>query len=86
MVSRYRPTQPILALSPHGEVVQKMTLYYGCYSRKIGDFEYVSDALSEVREIILKLKLGKKGDRMVVAAGVPMGRGGATNMCMVEVV
>ncbi|MCK5590968.1 MAG: pyruvate kinase, partial [Candidatus Pacebacteria bacterium] len=78
MVSRYRPTQPILALSRHDEVVQKMTLYYGCYSRKISDFEYVLEVLDEVRNILTKVKLAKKGDTMVIAAGVPMGKGGST--------
>jgi pyruvate kinase len=86
MVSRYRPTQPILALSRNSEIVERMTLYYGCYARQMSDFEYVSDALGEVRDILLKVKLAKKGDTMVIVAGVPMGTGGATNLCLVEVV
>ena len=85
MISRYRPTQPILALSVHERVVQKMTLYYGCHARKIVSFEFVSQVIDDLKELVLKEKLAKKGDKIVIVAGVPMGREGGTNMCLVEV-
>lgn len=84
MISRYHPTQPVLALSVHGDVVQRMTLYYGCYARTITYHEHITDGLDDIREKITSLGLAKKGDAMVIAAGLPMGEGGSTNMCFVE--
>jgi pyruvate kinase len=84
MVSRYRPTQPILALSPNHDVIQKMTLHYGCYARHIGHYENIVDSLDDIRETIISIGLAKKGDTIVIAAGLPMGQGGATNMCFVQ--
>jgi pyruvate kinase len=40
----------------------------------------------EVDTLVLREKLAKKGDRVVIVAGLPFGKVGGTNMIMVHVV
>ena len=85
MVSRYRPTQPVLALTANEKHLNKMVLYFGCYPKKIHKFNYVVDTTDDIREVILKNKLAKRGDKIVIIAGVPLARFSGTNLCLVEV-
>ena len=86
MISRYRPKQLILAMSPREKVVQQLALTFGCYSTKIKSFGYVGEVTDVVRKFVLVNKLAKKGDKFVITAGVPFGKTGGTNLVIVEVV
>ena len=85
MVSRFSPTQPVLALSSNEKHLNKMVLYFGCYPAKIKKFDYVVDTMEEVRKIVLKNKIAKRGDKIVFVSGVPLAHFTGTNLCMVEV-
>lgn len=86
MVSRYRPAQPVIAMSPKGYVVRQLELVFGCFPTQIEQFTNISGAMSAVRVYMLKNKLAKKGDKVVVAAGIPFGHVGGTNTVKVEVI
>ncbi|PIQ35672.1 MAG: pyruvate kinase [Candidatus Yonathbacteria bacterium CG10_big_fil_rev_8_21_14_0_10_43_136] len=86
MVSRYRPEQPVIAMSPKDYVVRQLELVFGCFPARIEHFTNVSDVMKVVRAYVLKKKLAKKGDKVVVAAGIPFGHVGGTNTIMVEVI
>ncbi|MDO8604579.1 MAG: pyruvate kinase [bacterium] len=86
MVSRYRPAQTVIAMSPKGYIVRQLELVFGCFPVRIDHFSNVLDVMKVVRTYVLKHKLAKKGDKVVVAAGVPFGHIGGTNMIMVEVI
>lgn len=86
MVSRYRPAQPVIAMSPKNYVVRQLELVFGCFPARIEQFTNVSDVMKVVRAYVLKHKLAKKGDKVVVAAGIPFGHVGGTNTIMVEVI
>jgi len=86
MISRYRPVQPILALTSNEKILNKMVLYYGCYSKEIHKFDYIIEAMDDVRKIILQNNLAKKGDKIVVVSSVPFANFVGTNSCMVEVI
>ncbi len=84
MVARYHPDQPIVVLSPNEKALKKIILSYGCYPNAIGQFKYVGDAIDTICKILLKEKIAKKGDKFVLAAGVPFGKTGGTNIVLVH--
>jgi pyruvate kinase len=85
MISRHRPESFILSLSPEIGTCQKLALSFGCLPVNIPRYETVDDVFKIVRTHCLKEKLAKKGDKVVIASGVPFNtRGVTTNMLMVE--
>ncbi len=83
MIARHRSTRPVFAVSPHEEVLHKMVLLYGAIPVKIRPFHYVAEVEDNVRKYMLKNHFAKKGDRIIIAAGIPFGKVGGTNMMFV---
>ena len=84
MVSRYRPRQPIIAISPSHKTVRQLALTWGvtCY---LGDQQNNTDILvQEVEEQCRRLGLVAKGDRVVFIGGAPAGVTGTTNFVRVD--
>jgi len=86
MISRYRPEQPIIAMSARRHVVEQLALSFGCFPVLAEKLATIEDVIKEVRSFVISHKFAKKGDRVVIAAGVPFGRTGGTNMLLVEVI
>lgn len=86
MLSRYRPEQPIIALSTRPYVVEQLTLSFGCVPVYVAKLTAIEEVMKEVRTLVLARKIAKKGDKVVIAAGIPFGRTGGTNMVLVEIV
>ncbi|MBI2120051.1 MAG: pyruvate kinase [Parcubacteria group bacterium] len=84
MVSRYKPSQPILVLTPHESVRHKIALSFGCVSEVVPPIKTVTEAMALSRKILLKKKILKKGDVFIIAAGMPFGKTGGTNMLLVQ--
>lgn len=86
MIARYRPAQPLIVMSPKDRTVRQINLSFGCQPVKIKPFMAVTPMIKKVRAILLKHKIVKKGDKIVIAAGVPFGNIGGTNMLLIEAV
>ncbi|MFZ2621038.1 MAG: pyruvate kinase [Minisyncoccia bacterium] len=87
MISRHRPESLILALSPNDRTSRKLSLVFGCSVVTVAKYDTLADVLRIVREYCLREKLVKRGDKVVVAAGVPFNtKGLSTNMLLVEVI
>lgn len=86
MVSRHRPDQPILVLTPDARNLGRMALSFGCVSFTVKPFQYVQQVMDEARKLVIREKFAKKGDRIVIVAGVPFGKSGGANLVMVETV
>ncbi len=84
MVSRYHSSQPIIVLSPNEKALKKIMISYGCYPIEISSPKNLGDAIEKTRKILLKEKIAKSGDKFVLAAGVPFGKAGGTNIVMVQ--
>ncbi|MCR4330381.1 MAG: pyruvate kinase, partial [Patescibacteria group bacterium] len=84
MISRFKPSQPIVVMSPYERACRKMALSYGCYPVLIKPFKYVGQVTEHVGKFMVKNKLTHKGDKVVIAAGVPFGKVGGTNMLFVH--
>jgi len=84
MVARHRPHCPILALTPSPVTLRQLALSFGCYSLLIsGHLNDVDRVVAEVKKVVLAKKFAKRGERVVIVAGVPFGKKGATNMQIV---
>jgi pyruvate kinase len=84
MVARYRPQVPILVLTPNKETFNKMLLVYGCEPILIKSVKNLPEAQKAAKKAVIDRGCGKTGDAYILAAGIPFGSAGATNMMLVE--
>jgi pyruvate kinase len=86
MISRLKPVQPILALTPNARTYRKMVLSSGVQPILIEKFSTLTEVLTLTRAYLIKNKKAVKGDNVVVVAGMPFGKSIATNMILVETI
>ncbi len=86
MIARYRPTEPILALSDTEETLNTLTLSFGCHPMLVPTCKDTEDIMNEVRKITLESKLVKKDDKVVIVASMPLGKSNTTNFILVATV
>jgi pyruvate kinase len=85
-VSTARPSVPIIAASPHPEVLRRTALYSGVVPLCVEQGEDTDDMIMKGKRAALGSGLVQRGDRIVFVAGVPVGEPGQTNLVKVEVV
>jgi pyruvate kinase len=84
LVSSYRPAVPILGVSDQARTWRQLALVWGVHPvHAQGEASY-DRMLAAAREYLLKNRLGRTGQRIVVTAGVPFHVSGTTNMLRVE--
>ncbi len=86
LISRHRPKQIILALSPNEETLHKLCFSQGVFAFLVRPLDNFDDILAKSRQIVRENTLlqVKKGEYFVISAGVPFGRSGTTNMLWVN--
>ncbi len=84
MISRYKPKRSILALTPNRKTFERLSLSFGCYPRFIKDFKNLEEVVETAKEMAVGNKMAKKGDKIVIAAGIPFGASGTTNLLLVQ--
>ena len=83
LVAKYRPKAHVLGVSPKEESLRRMSLYWGVTPLK-GENKASTDALIEASlKNALDAGLIKKGDSLVVTAGMNVGKVGSTNLIQV---
>ncbi len=83
-MARMRPQVPILALTPSPEVRNQLTLVWGVYPHLAPDPMDTDDMVRIALREVKALGLARIGERVVLAAGVPFGVRGTTNLIRVE--
>jgi pyruvate kinase len=86
MMSRYRPQLPILVFTPNDKTYQKSLLSFGCWVFKIKSYTDFEHAVKDIKETIVKNKLAKKSDKIVIVSGRPFAKPIGTNMMIVETI
>jgi len=84
MVSRYRPSVPIIAASTQDSTVRKLALSWGVYPFRADELENTDDMIEKSKKIALKTGLANSGDKIVITAGIPFKVPGTTNLLKVE--
>jgi len=85
-VASYRPTVPIVAVTPEPETFRQLALIWGVVPVLVEHFPTYEHMLPVARQRLLDRGLAEVGDRVVVTAGVPFDRSGTTNLVKVETV
>jgi pyruvate kinase len=86
MISRFRPDIPIIGCTPDAYTLRQMNLSWGVTPLLIPE-EYITDALfREAINASVRAGIVKKGDLVVLTAGVPLGVSGTTNLIKVQYV
>ena len=83
-VSKYRPSVPILALTPSRVVAGRLLLYWGIRPHFIVEPASVDEIFALGSRLSLELGVVKPGDLIIITAGIPIGEAGTTNMLKVE--
>ncbi|HET9782577.1 MAG TPA: pyruvate kinase [Candidatus Dormibacteraeota bacterium] len=84
--SKARPAMPIVAASPHVEVLRRTALYSGVIPMLVSPGRDTDEMISNATDAAKASGMVRPGDRVVVVAGVPVGRPGQTNLLKVETV
>ncbi|MEQ1500188.1 MAG: pyruvate kinase, partial [Parcubacteria group bacterium] len=85
MISRHRSNSHILALTPNERTANKLNLVFGCKTSVVPRYKTLEDVFKIVKERCVTLKLAKKGDEVVIVAGVPFNtKGLSTNMILIQ--
>lgn len=82
-IARYKPQQPIIALTFSDIIARQLLLSYGCYPIVEKKFKDVGQVIKGVHTYLVEKKCIEKKDSIVLSAGLPWGVTGGTNMLAV---
>ncbi|MEK7572232.1 MAG: pyruvate kinase [Patescibacteria group bacterium] len=85
-VSRHRHQQAIIAVCSDPTIMRGLCFSWGVYPHLIKPTKNFEDMLEQAQEIAVENSMEplKRGDTYVIAAGIPFGESGSTNMILVE--
>jgi len=86
MLAKSRLPRPILAISQDLAAVRRMCLYYDVTSVRADAPQHTRDVLALASKFALRRGLAKKGQKLVVLSGRPIGAPGATNTLVVHTI
>ncbi|RBW71484.1 pyruvate kinase [Bacillus taeanensis] len=86
MVSKYRPKAPIVAVTPIDSVRRQLALVWGV-TPKLSKAATTTDEMLEIAvSEAINTGVVKRGDLVVITAGVPVAESGTTNLMKVHVI
>ncbi len=86
MVSKFRPSAPIVAATTSERVRRRLSLSWGVYSVLTDELKSTDDIIEASVQKALEAKHINNGDLIVITAGVPVGVAGTTNLIKVHIV
>ncbi|NEZ46739.1 pyruvate kinase [Clostridium niameyense] len=86
MVSKYRPQCSIIAVTPNEKIARNLALNWGVVPVLTEKFNSTDELIEKSVNIALESSYIKKGDLVVIAAGIPVSYSGTTNMLKVHIV
>jgi pyruvate kinase len=84
IMSKHRPSVPIIAMSPDVEVLRRLSLYWGVYGVRIDTAKNTEDLLGSAERKLIEKGLCKEEDTVIIIGGVPVLAGEPTNMLKVQ--
>lgn len=86
MISKYRPKAPIIAVTFSEVVNRQLSLVWGVQAVLGRQVTTTDEMLEAAIDRGLSTNLFERGDQVVIAAGVPVGESGTTNLLKVHVI
>ncbi|HZX44652.1 MAG TPA: pyruvate kinase [Candidatus Nanoarchaeia archaeon] len=84
MISRYKPQTPIVAVTPNLKEIRKLNLWWGVHPLLIEAPSTTDDLIQNSVDIVMKKGLVKKGDIVVLTAGIPFTTPGNMNLMKIH--
>jgi pyruvate kinase len=79
-VARERPKSPVVAITPNQATGRKLSLVWGVHCVVAQDAQDQDDMVERAARIAYRDGFTRAGQRIIVVAGIPFGKSGATNM------
>jgi pyruvate kinase len=83
-VSKYRPRHPILAVTPSESVMNRLSLAWGVLPLRKPEPANLEEVFELAGEVILETSLARRGDLVVIIAGIPLAVPGSTNLVKIH--
>jgi pyruvate kinase len=84
LVSKYRPSVPIIAMSPSAKVLRKLTLFWGVHGMHLEQVSSTEELISQAETTLIQNKVCEEGDTVLIIGGVPVLAGSPTNVIKVH--
>jgi len=84
MVAKYRPKSQIIAITPHDHILMKLCLLRGVVPIKGIKATSTDEMFESSIHSAITADLIQDGDYVVISAGVPIGKSGATNLMKIH--
>jgi pyruvate kinase len=86
MIARYRPTQPLIAITPEPGTVKALCLVWGVYPILIPSYRSTDAMVRLAQKKALASGYVKRGDLVAITAGLPLHIAGTTNLITVQTI
>ncbi|MBP2070517.1 MAG: pyruvate kinase [Thermoanaerobacterium sp.] len=86
MVSKYRPSAPIIAVTPNKDVARRLSIVWGVHPLISQEVNSTDEMIEVSVNTALNEGLIRNGDIVVISAGIPVATTGTTNMLKVHIV
>ena len=82
-VAKYRPSAPILAITPSQTTQRQLSLSWGVHAFEVPEPSKIADLFARGAKIAREAGLAQDGDLIIITGGVPIGVPGSTNLLKV---
>ena len=83
-MSRFRPTCPIIAVSPNISTVKNLTIYFGVHPVLIDELDSLDGIMNQAKSITSSLIQTQAGDKIIITGGYPFKDVKHTNFMKIE--
>jgi pyruvate kinase len=77
--ARERPEAPILGLTPNEQTARRLAVVWGVHAVVTPEVHSMTETVSRASKLVLQEGFAKRGEDIVVLAGVPFGQPGTTS-------
>ncbi|MFH7030209.1 MAG: pyruvate kinase [Heteroscytonema crispum UTEX LB 1556] len=86
LVSKYRPTAPVIALTSEEATYRQLALSWGVEPYLIPPVSNAEEMFTNVVSTVVNMGVAKDGDQVVITSGVPVGQSGTTSLIKVHTI
>lgn len=86
LIAGSRPMCPIVAITHQIDPLNRLELVWGIQTFKIKPYQTSEEALTQIEDLLVKIGLVEKGDKVVVTMGTPVRQNAKTNSIRVYTV
>jgi len=86
LVSKYRPTTRIIALTPEEISYRQLALSWGVEPLIIPPASTTEEMLINLINTVVEMEVAQEGDKVVITSGIPVGKPGSTSLIKVHTI